>query len=65
MDIDLNIEISINTSSEFSKKEKDELISDLKNKIKTNTELLLDDIPIPDHTKLLDGYDYEIFVDEV
>ena len=47
MKIDLNIQLTINTQAKFTKKDKDNLIHDLKQKIKNNLELLLSDIPIP------------------
>ena len=64
MDIDLNIQLTINAQAKFTKKERDSLTHELKQKIKTNLELLLSDIPIPNYTKLLDGYDYDIEVEE-
>lgn len=64
MDIDLSIQLTINAQAKFTKKEKDDLTLELKQKIKSNLELLLSDIPIPNYTKLLDGYDYDIEVNQ-
>tara|TARA_R110002153_G_scaffold273352_1_gene444058 strand:- start:20 stop:217 length:198 start_codon:yes stop_codon:yes gene_type:complete len=64
MTIDLNIQLTINAEAKFTKKEKDNLSLELKQKIKSSLELLLSDIPIPDHAKLLDGYDYDIEVEQ-
>lgn len=63
MNIDLNIQLTLNAQAKFTKKEKEDLAHDLKQKIKSDLELLLSDIPIPNHTKLLDGYNCYIEVE--
>lgn len=63
-DINLNLDIELSINSKLGKSQKESLISDLREQLKSVIELKICDLEIK-HQKLLDGYNLEIYCDEI
>lgn len=63
-DINLNLDIELSINSKLGKSQIESLISDLREQLKSVIELKICDLEIK-HQKLLDGYNLEIYCDEI